>query len=135
MAKPTLRTVLFHENEPLDPNKLNDLIQNIKTVYEMAIKQYSSDGTYKTVIDSGSVNVTVKKKVGLGTSGVIKSTTLSKPLMIASVGSELPDGVHVTLSIVGADTNPQIKVYMSPPQKEDRKIKINYVLVEKQLSQ
>jgi hypothetical protein len=134
MAKPTLRTVLFSEGEPLDPNKLNDLIQNIKTVYEMASKQYSSDGTYKTVIDSGSVLVKIDEK-GNGVSEVIRSTTLSKPLLIASVGATLAEKVQATLSIVNPDTNPQVRVYMSPAPKNGRTLKINYILVEKQLSE
>jgi hypothetical protein len=130
-TKPTLRTVVFNDNEPLDPNKLNDLVQNIKTVYEMAVKSFSSDGSYKTVVESGSTVITVKD--GIGQSEIIKSTTLTnKPLLIATIGATLNPGIQATLSIVNPDTNPQIRVSISP--KVTRSLKVNYILVEKQLT-
>jgi hypothetical protein len=129
--KPTLRTVVFNEGEPLDPNKLNDLYQNIKTVYEMAVKSYGSDGSYKTNFDSGSVVIAVKD--GVGDSEIIKSTTLTnKPLLIATIAGNLKPGVQATLSIVNEDSNPQIRVSVTP--KVTRSLKINYILVEKELT-
>ena len=126
-----LRAVEFNEGEPLDPNKLNDLKHNIIITYEEAVKNNSDTG-YKTLLDSGYVDITIKKDTGTATSQEISLGTLPNPSIIASIGSVLAVGTFATLSIQDAGGRPKIRVSISPVSKSDRTLRVNYLLVSKQ---
>lgn len=122
-----LRAVEFNEGEPLDPNKLNDLKHNIIVAYEEATKN-NLDTTYKTLFDSGYVDIAVKEGVGL--SEEISLGTLTNAFILPSIGGTLNPGIQATLSIVNPTTRPQIRVSLS--QALTRTLKVNYLLVSKQ---
>jgi hypothetical protein len=126
-----LRAVEFNEGEPLDPNKLNDLKHNIIITYEEAVKNNSDTG-YKTLLDSGSVDIVIKAKTATGTSEEISLGTLQNPSIIASIGSALKEGTLATLSIVDPTKRPKIRVSISAAPSADLTIKVNYLLVSKQ---
>ena len=126
-----LRAVEFNEGEPLDPNKLNDLKHNIIITYEEAVKNNSDTG-YKTLFDSGSEDIIIKKDGTTGTSKELSLGTLPNPSIIASIGSALPFGTFATLSIQDATTRPKIRVSISPASKAGITLKVNYLLVSKQ---
>lgn len=126
-----LRAVEFNEGEPLDPNKLNDLKHNIIITYEEAVKN-NSDAGYKTLFDSGYVDIIIKKDTGTATSEEISLGTLPNPSIITSIGSLLAVGTLATLSIQDATTRPKIRVSISPVSKSDRTLRVNYLLVSKQ---
>jgi hypothetical protein len=126
-----LRAVEFNEGEPLDPNKLNDLKHNIIITYEEAVKNNSDTG-YKTLLDSGSVDIVIKAKAATGTSEEISLGTLQSPSIIASIGSALKAGTFATLSIVESTSRPKIRVSITPAPTADLTIKVNYLLVSKQ---
>lgn len=68
----TFETITFNEGEPLDPNKLNKLQENIVTTYSTANNLFNStlDGqtsSFKAITNAGTVECT----------GVSKGTTKS----------------------------------------------------------
>jgi hypothetical protein len=126
-----LRAVEFNDNEPLDPNKLNDLKHNIIIAYEEAVKNNSDTG-YKTLLDSGYVDIVIKAKAGTAISEEISLGTLQSPSIITSIGSLLKAGTLATLSIQDPTGRPKIRVSIAPAPTADITIRVNYLLVSKQ---
>jgi hypothetical protein len=131
MAKPQLREVTFNEGEPLDPNKLNDLKQNIIAAYELASTNISDAG-YKTLMDSGFVNIAIKNGVGLSEVIPFTNPNFNSPQIIATIASEIKSGLQVTLSVINSTTKPQIKVSMQDT-KINRTLKVDYLIIQKQI--
>ena len=110
----TFETITFNEGEPLDPNKLNKLQENIVTTYSTANNLFNStlDGqtsSFKAITNAGTVECTGVSKgttksfdLDLGTG--FSNVSSNPPRIVVSLAGGLATGDSVTLSVAGAAT-------------------------------
>lgn len=111
----TFETITFNEGEPLDPNKLNKLQENIVTTYSNANTLFNSTlngqtSSFKPIINAGTVECTGVSKgttksfdIDLGT-GFSTSSNDPSPRIVVSLSGGLATGDSVILSVAGAST-------------------------------
>jgi hypothetical protein len=111
---PTFETITFNEGEPLDPNKLNKLQENIVTTYATANNLFNStlDGqtsSFKAITNAGTVEckgvskgTTKSFDLDLGTG--FSNVSSNPPRIVVSLAGGLATGDSVTLSVAGAAT-------------------------------
>jgi hypothetical protein len=111
---PTFETITFNEGEPLDPNKLNKLQENIVNTYANANNLFNStqDGqtsSFKPITNAGTVECTGVSKgtaksfdLDLGTG--FSNVSSNPPRIVVSLAGGLGTGDSVTLSVAGAAT-------------------------------
>jgi len=117
----TFETITFNEGEPLDPNKLNKLQENIVTTYANSNTLFNSvlDGqtsSFKTVTNAGTVKCSGVSKgtsqsfeIDLGTG--FSNISSYPPRIVVSLAGGLRAGESVTLSVSGAATlSPRVHV-------------------------
>ena len=110
----TFETITFNEGEPLDPNKLNKLQENIVTTYSTANNLFNStlDGqtsSFKAITNAGTVECTGVSKgttksfdLDLGTG--FSNVSSNPPRIVVSLSGGLATGDSITLSVAGAAT-------------------------------
>ena len=110
----TFETITFNEGEPLDPNKLNKLQENIVTTYSTANNLFNStlDGqtsSFKAITNAGTVECTGVSKgttksfdLDLGTG--FSNVSSNPPRIVVSLSGGLATGDSITLSVSGAAT-------------------------------
>ena len=109
-----LTPVTFNEGEPLDVNKLNNLVTNVTNTYTTAsqLQNSTTTGTQTITFDAGTVVVTTQAKTTFG------STTLpinpkfgtNIPNYIVSINSDLANDEVVSLGIKTPKTAPAVVV-------------------------
>jgi len=110
----TFETITFNEGEPLDPNKLNKLQENIVTTYSTANNLFNSTlggqtSSFKAITNAGTVECTGVSKgttksfdLDLGTG--FSNVSSNPPRIVVSLAGGLATGDSVTLSVAGAAT-------------------------------
>ena len=111
---PTFETITFNEGEPLDPNKLNKLQENIVNTYATANNLFNStlDGqtsSFKAITNAGTIECSGVSKgttksfsLDLGTG--FSNISTNPPRIVVSLSGGLGTGDSVTLSVAGAAT-------------------------------
>jgi hypothetical protein len=139
MATP-FETITFNEGEPIDPNKLNKLQENIVTTYATANTLFNStiDGqtvSYKTITDCGVIECTGVSKgttksfdLDLGTG--FENVGTNPPRVVATLSGGLGTGDVVTISITGAATSSP-KLFISNSNSSRSTFNVMWVAVQK----
>ena len=132
-------TITFNEGEPLDPNKLNKLQENIVNTYATANNLFNStlDGqtsSFKAITNAGTVECTGVSKgttksfdIDLGT-GFSNSST-NPPRIVVSLSGGLGTGDSVTLSVAGAATSSP-KLWISNANSAKSTFNVTWIAVQ-----
>jgi hypothetical protein len=135
----TFETITFNEGEPLDPNKLNKLQENIVTTYATANNLFNStlDGqtsSFKAITNAGMVECTGVSKgttksfdLDLGTG--FSNVSVNPPRIVVSLGGGLGTGDSVTLSVAGASTASP-KIWISNVNSSKSTFNVTWIAVQ-----
>ena len=136
---PTFETITFNEGEPLDPNKLNKLQENIITTYATANNLFNStlDGqtsSFKAITNAGSIECTGVSKgttksfdIDLGTGFSNASTNTQR--IVVSLSGGLGTGDSITLSVAGASTSSP-KLWVSNVNSAKSTFNVTWIAVQ-----
>lgn len=135
----SFETITFNEGEPLDPNKLNKLQENIVSTYATANNLFNStlDGqtsSFKAVTNAGIVECTGVSKgttksfdIDLGTG--FSNASTNPPRIVVSLSGGLGTGDSVTLSVAGAATSSP-KLWVSNVNSAKSTFNVTWVAVQ-----
>ena len=136
---PTFETITFNEGEPLDPNKLNKLQENIVTTYATANNLFNStlDGqtsSFKAITNAGTVEC---KEVSTGTTKSFdldlgtgfSNVSSNPPRIVVSLAGGLATGDSVTLSVAGAATASP-KIWVSNVNSSKSTFNVTFIAVQ-----
>jgi hypothetical protein len=136
---PTFETITFNEGEPLDPNKLNKLQENIVNTYATANNLFNStlDGqtsSFKAITSAGTVACTGVSKgttksfdLDLGTG--FSNVSSNPPRIVVSLAGGLATGDSVTLSVAGAATASP-KLWVSNVNSSKSTFNVTFIAVQ-----
>jgi hypothetical protein len=136
---PTFETITFNEGEPLDPNKLNKLQENIITTYATANNLFNStlDGqtsSFKAITNAGSIECTGVSKgttksfdIDLGTG--FSNASTNPPRIVVSLSGGLGTGDSITLSVAGASTSSP-KLWVSNVNSAKSTFNVTWIAVQ-----
>ena len=136
---PTFETITFNEGEPLDPNKLNKLQENIITTYATANNLFNStlDGqtsSFKAITNAGSIECTGVSKgttksfdINLGTG--FSNASTNPPRIVVSLSGGLGTGDSITLSVAGASTSSP-KLWVSNVNSAKSTFNVTWIAVQ-----
>jgi hypothetical protein len=136
---PTFETITFNEGEPLDPNKLNKLQENIVNTYATANNLFNStlDGqtsSFKAITSAGTVTCTGVSKgttksfdLDLGTG--FSNVSSNPPRIVVSLAGGLATGDSVTLSVAGAATASP-KLWVSNVNSSKSTFNVTFIAVQ-----
>jgi hypothetical protein len=136
---PTFETITFNEGEPLDPNKLNKLQENIVTTYATANNLFNStlDGqtsSFKAITNAGTIECTGVSKgttksfdLDLGTG--FSNVSSNPPRIVVSLSGGLGTGDSVTLSVTGAATASP-KLFISNVNSSRNTFNVTFIAVQ-----
>ena len=136
----TFETITFNEGEPLDPNKLNKLQENIVTTYSNANTLFNSTlngqtSSFKPIINAGTLQCTDVSKgrtrsfdIDLG-NGFSTSSNDPSPRIVVSLSGGLKVGDSVTLSVSGASTGSP-KLHISNVNSSDTTFNVTWIAVQ-----
>jgi len=136
---PTFETITFNEGEPLDPNKLNKLQENIVTTYATANNLFNSaiDGqtsSFKAITNAGTIECTGVSKgttksfdIDLGTG--FSNVSSNPPRIVVSLAGGLATGDSVTLSVAGAATASP-KLWISNVNSSKSTFNVTFIAVQ-----
>ena len=135
----SFETITFNEGEPLDPNKLNKLQENIVSTYATANNLFNStlDGqtsSFKAVTNAGIVECTGVSKgttksfdIDLGTG--FSNASTNPPRIVVSLSGGLGTGDSVTLSVAGAATSSP-KLWVSNVNSAKSTFNVTWIAVQ-----
>lgn len=135
----TFETITFNEGEPLDPNKLNKLQENIVTTYSTANNLFNStlDGqtsSFKAITNAGFVECTGVSKgttksfdIDLGTG--FSNASTNPPRIVVSLSGGLGTGDSITLSVAGASTSSP-KLWVSNVNSAKSTFNVTWIAVQ-----
>ena len=135
----TFETITFNEGEPLDPNKLNKLQENIVTTYSTANNLFNSilDGqtsSFKAITNAGTVECTGVSKgttksfdLDLGTG--FSNVSSNPPRIVVSLSGGLATGDSITLSVAGAATASP-KLWVSNVNSSKSTFNVTFIAVQ-----
>ena len=135
----TFETITFNEGEPLDPNKLNKLQENIVTTYSTANNLFNStlDGqtsSFKAVTNADTVECAGVSKgttksfdLDLGTG--FSNVSSNPPRIVVSLAGGLGTGESVTLSVAGASTASP-KIWVSNVNSSKSTFNVTWIAVQ-----
>ena len=135
----TFETITFNEGEPLDPNKLNKLQENIVTTYSTANNLFNStlDGqtsSFKAITNAGFVDCTGVSKgttksfdIDLGTG--FSNASTNPPRIVVSLSGGLGTGDSITLSVAGASTSSP-KLWVSNVNSAKSTFNVTWIAVQ-----
>jgi len=135
----TFETITFNEGEPLDPNKLNKLQENIVTTYATANSLFNStlDGqtsSFKAITNAGIVQCTGVSKgttksfdLDLGTG--FSNVSSNPPRISVSLAGELKTGDSITLSVAGTATASP-KIFISNVNSTKNTFNVMWIAVQ-----
>lgn len=135
----SFETITFNEGEPLDPNKLNKLQENIVNTYATANNLFNStlDGqtsSFKAVTNAGIVECTGVSKgttksfdIDLGTG--FSNASTNPPRIVVSLSGGLGTGDSVTLSVAGAATSSP-KLWVSNVNSAKSTFNVTWIAVQ-----
>jgi hypothetical protein len=136
---PTFETITFNEGEPLDPNKLNKLQENIVNTYATANNLFNStlDGqtsSFKAITNAGTIECTGVSKgttksfdIDLGTG--FANISANPPRIVVSLSGGLATGESVTLSVAGAATASP-KLWVSNVNSSKNTFNVTFIAVQ-----
>jgi hypothetical protein len=135
----TFETITFNEGEPLDPNKLNKLQENIVTTYATANSLFNStlDGqtsSFKAITNAGIVECTGVSKgttksfdLDLGTG--FSNVSSNPPRISVSLAGGLNTGDSITLSVAGTATASP-KIFISNVNSTKNTFNVMWIAVQ-----
>jgi hypothetical protein len=135
----TFETITFNEGEPLDPNKLNKMQENIVTTYATANNLFNSiiDGqtsSFKAVTNANTVECSGVSKgttksfdLDLGTG--FSNVSSNPPRIVVSLAGGLATGDSVTLSVAGASTASP-KIWVSNVNSSKSTFNVTWIAVQ-----
>ena len=135
----TFETITFNEGEPLDPNKLNKLQENIVTTYATANSLFNStlDGqtsSFKAITNAGIVECTGVSKgttksfdLDLGTG--FSNVSSNPPRISVSLAGGLNTGDSITLSVAGTATSSP-KIFISNVNSTKNTFNVMWIAVQ-----